>query len=121
MARGSLDVTIIGDIFQGPKRAEAMGYNASVPSTGTATYPLIGGASDPRLIATGDTSRATGWWLIFALFRLPYLLSRLSPAFIGGEPEPQAFFCRDKNSFLASFNTGVLIFGRGGEKSDSVA
>ena len=43
-ALGSLNVTLIGDIFQGPDRSRAMGYNASVLSVGTAAYPAIGGA-----------------------------------------------------------------------------
>jgi len=41
---GSLNATLIGDIYKGPQRAIAMGYNASVLSIGTATYPAIGGA-----------------------------------------------------------------------------
>jgi len=41
---GLLNVTIIGDIFKGPDRRTAMGYNASVLSVGTGLYPVIGGA-----------------------------------------------------------------------------
>lgn len=41
---GMLNVTIIGDLYQGNQRATAMGYNASVLSIGTASYPAIGGA-----------------------------------------------------------------------------
>lgn len=40
---GSLNVTIIGDLYQGNRRATAMGYNASVLSLGTASYPALGG------------------------------------------------------------------------------
>ena len=40
---GSLNVTLIGDFFEGRERAGAMGYNASVLSVGTASYPTIGG------------------------------------------------------------------------------
>lgn len=40
---GSLNVTLIGDFFEGRERAAAMGYNASVLSIGTASYPAIGG------------------------------------------------------------------------------
>jgi ACDE family multidrug resistance protein len=40
---GSLNVTIIGDIFSGKERGQAMGYNASAISIGTASYPAIGG------------------------------------------------------------------------------
>jgi ACDE family multidrug resistance protein len=43
-ALGSLNTTIIGDLYAGPRRAEAMGYNASILSIGTASYPAIGGA-----------------------------------------------------------------------------
>jgi len=41
---GSINVTLIGDIFSGNQRATAMGYNSSVLSIGTAAYPAIGGA-----------------------------------------------------------------------------
>ncbi len=41
---GALNLTIIGDLFDGQRRTEAMGYNASVLSVGTAAYPTIGGA-----------------------------------------------------------------------------
>jgi ACDE family multidrug resistance protein len=40
---GSLNVTLIGDLYQGRERGAAMGYNASVLSLGTATYPALGG------------------------------------------------------------------------------
>ncbi len=40
---GSLNITIIGDLFSGRERSSAMGFNASVLSIGTASYPLIGG------------------------------------------------------------------------------
>lgn len=43
-ALGALNVTLIGDIFPGKKRGDAMGYNASVLSIGTASFPAIGGA-----------------------------------------------------------------------------
>jgi MFS family permease len=41
---GALNITLIGDLFKGKERAAAMGYNASVLSIGTASYPAIGGA-----------------------------------------------------------------------------
>lgn len=40
---GSLNVTIIGDLFKDKQRVQAMGYNASVLSIGTASFPVIGG------------------------------------------------------------------------------
>jgi ACDE family multidrug resistance protein len=42
-ALGSINITLIGDIFSGNQRAAAMGYNSSVLSIGTAAYPAIGG------------------------------------------------------------------------------
>lgn len=41
---GALNVTLIGDLYEGNRRATAMGYNGSVLSVGTASYPAIGGA-----------------------------------------------------------------------------
>ncbi len=41
---GSINITLIGDLYSTKKRAAAMGYNASVLSIGTASYPAIGGA-----------------------------------------------------------------------------
>jgi MFS transporter, ACDE family, multidrug resistance protein len=40
---GSLNVTLIGDLFHGRERFAAMGYNATVLSMGTALYPALGG------------------------------------------------------------------------------
>lgn len=42
-ALGALNVTLIGDLYEGNRRATAMGYNGSVLSVGTASYPAIGG------------------------------------------------------------------------------
>lgn len=55
-ALGTLNVTVIGDIYSGRERSAAMGYNSSVLSIGTAGYPAIGG-----LLAT------LGWYYPFAL------------------------------------------------------
>jgi MFS family permease len=52
----SLSITLIGDLYAGDRRTTAMGYNASVSSVGTASYPLIGGA-----LAT------LGWYYPFML------------------------------------------------------
>lgn len=41
---GSLNMTIIGDLFTGRRRAAAVGLNASVLNIGVTAYPLIGGA-----------------------------------------------------------------------------
>jgi len=55
-ALGTVNVTMIGDIFSGNDRDAAMGYNSSVLSLGTGSYPAIGGA-----LAT------LGWFYPFAL------------------------------------------------------
>ncbi len=55
-ALGTINVTVIGDIYMGRERSEALGYNSSVLSIGTASYPTIGG-----LLAT------LGWFYPFAL------------------------------------------------------
>ncbi len=55
-ALGTLNVTVIGDIYAGRERSAALGYNSSVLSVGTASYPAIGGG-----LAT------FGWFYPFAL------------------------------------------------------
>jgi MFS family permease len=40
----TINQTVIGDLFQGERRAAAIGLNASVLNVGVAAYPLIGGA-----------------------------------------------------------------------------
>jgi MFS transporter, ACDE family, multidrug resistance protein len=55
-ALGTLNVTVIGDIYEGRERSSALGYNSSIISVGTASYPAIGG-----LLAT------FGWFYPFAL------------------------------------------------------
>jgi MFS family permease len=52
----SLNITLVGDLFKGKQRTAVMGYNASVLSVGTASYPALGG-----IIAIW------GWEYIFAL------------------------------------------------------
>lgn len=43
-ALGALNITILGDAYQGRERITALGLNASVLSLGVATYPILGGA-----------------------------------------------------------------------------
>ncbi len=42
-ALGALNITIIGDLYEGRRRAAALGLNASVLSLAVAAYPLLGG------------------------------------------------------------------------------
>jgi ACDE family multidrug resistance protein len=53
---GAINLTIIGDLYTGTERTEAMGCNSSVLSVGTASYPAIGG-----ILAT------VGWFYPFLL------------------------------------------------------
>ncbi|MFO7768760.1 MAG: MFS transporter [bacterium] len=75
---GSLNVTLIGDLYEGTRRAAAMGYNASVLSVGTASYPAIGGA-----LAT------LAWFYPFALPALT-LPAALLVLFGLDNPEPES-------------------------------
>jgi MFS family permease len=40
----TLAVTLIGDVYEGPRRNAVMGVNSSTIGTGAALYPLVGGA-----------------------------------------------------------------------------
>jgi len=73
---GSLNVTLIGDIFSGKDRGTAMGFNASVLSLGTFSYPIIGGA-----LAT------LGWNFPFLLPPLGIVVGLLVLLFLKN-PEP---------------------------------
>ncbi|MBD2679075.1 MULTISPECIES: MFS transporter [Nostoc] len=73
----SLSITLIGDLYTGDRRTEAMGYSASINSVGTATYPIIGGA-----LAT------MGWYYPFMLPILAIPLG-LIVLFRLKNPEPQ--------------------------------
>ncbi|MFC1791927.1 MFS transporter [Gemmatimonadota bacterium] len=53
---GSLTATLVGDLYRGRQRTEAMGYKASVLSVGSAVYPAVGGAL-----------AVFGWYVPFAL------------------------------------------------------
>lgn len=55
-ALGATNVTLIGDLYSGRERTAALGYNSSVLSVGTASYPAIGG-----VLAT------LAWYYPFAL------------------------------------------------------
>ncbi|MFN6502106.1 MAG: MFS transporter [Nostoc sp. DedQUE01] len=73
----SLSITLIGDLYTGDRRTQAMGYSASVNSIGTATYPIIGG-----------TLTTMGWYYPFMLPILAIPLGLLV-LFRLKNPEPQ--------------------------------
>jgi len=111
---GSLNVTIIGDLYSGKGRTAAMGYNASVLSIGTATYPAIGGA-----LAT------LGWYypFVLALLAIPFgfivMFSLKSPE-PKSEKHLKAQFINAINGmkkrqviglFIASIITFLILYG----------
>jgi len=77
---GSLNVTLIGDLYHGRRQVSAMGANAAVLSVGTAIYPPLGG-----LLADLD------WRLPFLLpvlaIPVAILAARTLPDHQRGEPE----------------------------------
>lgn len=75
---GSLNTTLIGDIFPAQQLPQAMGYNSSVLSMGTAIYPAIGG-----FLAT------FGWYYPF-LLPLLALPVALLVIFKLENPEPES-------------------------------
>ncbi|MEJ2635529.1 MAG: MFS transporter [Calditrichia bacterium] len=111
---GSLNVTLIGDLFTGKTRTSAMGINASILSVGTASYPFIGGA-----LAT------IAWYFPFFLpvFALPIGFIVL---FSLNNPEPEreqelkeylaSVWMSIKNRkvvglFIASVVTFIMLYG----------
>lgn len=77
-ALSSLNVTLIGDLFHEDDRTAAMGYNASVLSLGTASYPALGG-----LLAM------LGWNYPFALAFLGIPTGVFVLAFLERRPLPR--------------------------------
>lgn len=110
---GSLNATLIGDLYEGRQRVTAMGYNAAVLSVGTAGYPLIGG-----LLAEGSWR----WPFFLPLLALPVALAaaRTLPA---GHPDGapglldymgtlrRAFDRRLLALMAASLLTFVVLYG----------
>jgi len=99
-AIGSLNITLIGDLYSGEQRAEAMGHNASVLSVGTAAFPAIGGAL-----------AMFGWHYPFylSLCAIPvgfYVIFRL----INPEPKNnQPFFAYLKGIYSYINNRNVMV------------
>ncbi len=90
---GSLNITLIGDIYSGKDRPKAMGYNASLLSIATASYPILGG-----LLAT------IAWYFPFILpvFAIPIafvILFRLD------NPEPRS--SQNLKSYLRSIAENI--------------
>lgn len=105
----SINITLIGDLYTGEKRTALMGYNASILSIGTASYPALGG-----FLA------AFGWQYIFYL---PLLALPLGVFVIFGlnNPEPKdqqgmgEYFRRiwkniNQRSVWGLFLVNILVF-----------
>jgi ACDE family multidrug resistance protein len=111
---GSINVTLIGDIFTGKRRTEAMGYNSSVLSVATASYPFLGG-----LLASA------GWYYPFLLpvFAVPVaiiVLFKLRNPEPGGKQNLKQYLVAAFKAiktrqvltyFFASFGTFIILYG----------
>ena len=110
----SLSGTIIGDLYSGQDRSAAMGYNASVLSIGTASYPAIGGAL-----------ALLGWYYPFFLPLLAIPVGLVS-IFVLKNPEPVSVLGFDEymrgalkvirnrhviGLFFVSVATFVILYG----------
>ena len=111
---GALNVTLIGDLYDGKRRATAMGYTGSVLSMGTASYPAIGGGL-----------ALLGWYFPFylSLLAIPIGLFVIK-ALKNPEPEDgknlKEYFGDVWNSlkskkvlglFTANFLTFIMLYG----------
>lgn len=111
----SLNVTLIGDIFTGQRRAQAMGYNASVLSLGIAVYPAIGGAL---------TMLGWNYPFLLSIVALPIAFAVLffldNPEPKGEQPKLSTYFGNILRSvqdrkvfglFVASVMTFTILYG----------
>lgn len=113
-ALGALNLTLIGDLYAGNRRATAMGYNGSVLSVGTAAYPAIGGAL-----------AVFGWYFPFflTLLAIPvgiFALTSLQTATLQNSMKLNLYFSEIKSSlksklvlglFLGIFLTFIMLYG----------
>jgi ACDE family multidrug resistance protein len=110
-----MNVTLVGDLYKGNRRVDALGFNASVLSMGTAVYPALGGALG-----------LLGWHVPFALplLAIPVGLGALFmlkiPALPASKPPLKAYLLqaarmakdpRILGVFLASTSTFIILYG----------
>jgi len=113
-ALGVLNLTLIGDLYEGHKRAVIMGYNGSVLSIGTAVYPAIGGAL-----------AIMGWYYPFYLSLLALPVGLIALLFLKqentGNGMAMKLYFREIRSalmskmvlglFLGMFLTFIILYG----------
>jgi MFS family permease len=90
---GSINITLLGDFFRGKDRPAAMGYNASVLSLSTASYPLIGGAM-----------AGIAWYYPFIL---PLLAIPVGLFVIFGIREPEFEKVSDFKQYIRAISTSI--------------
>lgn len=110
-----MNVTLVGDLYRGNKRIDALGFNAGMLSVGTAIYPALGG-----------TLGLLGWHAPFALPLLAVPVGLASLFILKVPPLPEskpplklyllqgARMARDPRIlglFLASTSTFVILYG----------
>jgi MFS family permease len=111
---GSLNVTLIGDLWEGRQRTAAMGYNASVLSVGTAVYPAIGGALAALAwyapfalaIMAAPAAAAVAFWL-----RVPEPIQHHSLSHYLGRVWAEVRTRRVLGLFVASTVVFILLYG----------
>lgn len=99
----TLAVTLIGDVYDGPRRDAVMGLNSSTIGTGAALYPLIGGAL-----------AGIRWNAPFLFFGVGIAVGIAATAFL---PEPKSDDPSDVGTYLRSLGDviaspkALAIFG----------
>lgn len=91
---GSINTTLVGDFFRGKDRPAAMGYNASVLSLSTASYPLIGGAL-----------AGIAWYYPFIM---PLLAIPVGLFVIFGIREPKIEKVSDLKQYMKAISTSIV-------------
>lgn len=91
---GSLNVTLIGDFFNGKQIPVAMGYNASVLSLFTAIYPFVGG------ILAGFA-----WYYPFVL---PLLAIPVGLFVVFGMEEPKFDVSKSLKEYLNAISKSII-------------
>ena len=110
----SINATLIGDLYSGRERDAAMGWNASVLSLGTASYPALGGALAaaswhyPFLLPLA--ALPVGYLVLFALNSPEPKNSQHFRGYLGGIVK----VLKDRKVaglFIATLVTFILLYG----------